>query len=308
MSYIDAVFEPDLFSTRTSCMKKFLFSTCLFICVIATAQDNNTEDHTAVHPSCISLQHLLNLFTIHGVPQYQQPDDSVTVIINHGYCIGFSKKYNQPLWGAYQVSRAKKFVDYERFPFFVDDSRLEKENQIGSETFGNNFDRGHMVPNAAINKQFGKLSQMETFLMSNICPQKANLNQGVWQKLESAILNTYPNRVKDSVHVWVLVGPIFHENPDSIQFITRPNGVKVAIPVSFFCILVRPFRHPQDSPGNAQYMSFIFPQGLPKSQPISKSFLVSINDIEAATGINFFPSFTTAQQNKIEVNKAAGLW
>ena len=289
-------------------MKKFLFVSLLLWSTLIIAQDNNTDDKSAILPACISMQHLQDLFTIHGVPQYQKDEDSLSIIINHGYCIGFSKKYNQPVWAAYQVSKAKKFVDYERPPFFVDDRRLDKDHQIGAQTFGNNFDRGHMVPNAAINKQFAKVSQMETFLMSNICPQKANLNQGVWQKLEAAILNDYPNRVKDSLHVWVLVGPVFHENPDSIKFITRQNGVKVAIPESFYCILVRPIRFPQDSPSSSQYLAFLFPQGLPKTQPIHKSFLVSINKIEQATGINFFPNFSQTQQNNIEANKATALW
>lgn len=289
-------------------MRKMLLIGLLLCSIYLPAQDDNATDNSAIHPASVSLQHLLDLFTIHGVPQCQGAEDSVTILINHGYCLGFSKKYNQPLWAAYQVSRAKKFVDYERYPFFVDDRRLPEENQIGAATFGNNFDRGHMVPNAAINKQFGKLSQMETFLMSNICPQKANLNQGVWQKLEAAILNSYPNTLKDSLHVWVLVGPVFHPVEDSIKYITRENGVRVAIPEAFFCILVRPIRHPHDSPGSAQYMAFQFPQNLPKSQPLSKTFLVTINKIEEATGINFFPNFTDAQQTKIEEQKAAALW
>lgn len=285
-------------------MKKLLVLISFLPVLVSHSQDTD-EDFSTINESSKPLGHLLNLFTIHGIPKTQQADDSVSIIINHGYCIGFSKKYNQPLWAAYQVSKAKKDVDYERFPFFVDDSRLSSDNQIGSETFGNGFDRGHMVPNAAINRQFGKLSQMETFLMSNICPQKAGLNQGVWQKLEAAILNNYPRKVKDSTHVWVLVGPIFSDNP---EFITRPNGVQVAIPDSFYCILVRPIKHAFDNPSNAQYLSFIFSQTLPKSQPLSKSFLVNINRIESLTHINFFPSFSNLIESKIETKTATALW
>src|SRR5687767_11443427 len=98
-----------------------------------------------------------------------------------------------------------------------------------------------MVPNAAINRQYSKMSQMETFLMSNISPQKAGLNRGVWQKLELAILNTYPvvaaNVTKG--HVWVIVGPVI---PANAAVLTRDNGTLVSIPESFFCILVRPKR------------------------------------------------------------------
>jgi endonuclease G, mitochondrial len=140
----------------------------------ATAQDANL-DYSRIHENSKSLEHLLQLFTIHGVPQNQHVDDTLVVLINHGYVSGFSTKYNQPLWTAYQVSRSRKDVDYERYPFFVDDTRLQPENRIGTETFGDGYDLGHLAPNAAINRQYGKLAQMETFLMSNIAPQKANI-------------------------------------------------------------------------------------------------------------------------------------
>ncbi|MES3017460.1 MAG: DNA/RNA non-specific endonuclease [Bacteroidota bacterium] len=285
-------------------MKPILLFLSLLCAAFCYSQDTN-DDYSAIIEDSKPLQHLLSLFTIHGVPKNQNQDDSLTILINHGYCIGFSKKNNQPLWVAYQVSKAKKDVDYERFPFFVDDRRLPEANQIGSQTFGGGFDLGHMAPNAAINRQFGKMSQMETFLMSNICPQKAGLNQGVWQKLEAAILNTYCNTVKDTTHVWVLVGPILSDNP---EFITRENGTKVAIPDSFYCILARPFRYPYDRPGNAQYLPFIFSQNLLKTQPLNKSFLVNINRIEERTGINFFPNFTVNNQATIETKTPTALW
>ena len=36
------------------------------------------------------------------------------------------------------------------------------------------FDRGHMAPNHAIATRYGREAQLETFLMSNVCPQAAD--------------------------------------------------------------------------------------------------------------------------------------
>jgi len=272
-------------------MKKIIIL-IIFLQGIACFGQDAQIDYTIVHEQCNALEHLLPLFTIHGVPQNQNTDDSVTILINHGYCVGFSKKHNQPLWAAYQVSKSKRDVDYERFPFFVDDLRLDEGHRIGSETFGDGFDLGHLAPNAAINKQYAKLSQMETFLMSNICPQKASLNQGVWQKLEAEILNKYPNAgdsKNKKYHVWVIVGPIFSDSP---EYLTRNNGLKVAIPHSFYCILARPKRYSYDVPGNADYLTFVFPQELEKKQKIDLKFVTSINEVEKLTRLNFFPNLT----------------
>ena len=288
-------------------MRNFIFIVFVLFYVAAYGQDSQV-DYSKISEESKGVEHLLSLFTIHGVPKNQNQDDSLVILINHGYCIGFSKKYNQPLWAAYQVSKAKSAVDYERFPFFVDDTRLDKENRIGAETFGDGYDLGHLVPNAAINKQFGKLSQMETFLMSNISPQKAGLNRGVWQKLEADILNKYPNTgdtKNNRDHVWIIVGPVFSNSP---EYLTRKNGVKIAIPDSFYCILVRTRAYPHDSPGNSDYLTFLFPQNLEQKQKLEIKFITSINEIEKLTGLNFFPNLTKTMENKIENAVSTTLW
>lgn len=282
-------------------MRKYIIYIFLFIPFAGFSQDPFIDFSKIAEP-CKPLAHLLELFCLQGTPQNQNPNDSVLILINHGYVLGFSLAHNQPAWAAYQVSKATRNVNYARPPFFVDDTRLPLANRIGSETFGEGYDLGHMVPNAAINEQYGKLSQMETFLMSNVAPQKAELNRGVWVKLEEEIRGDY---FGDVDHVWVITGPIF---PDSLTYLTRKNGTRVAIPESFFCILVRPNRYPFDSPGNAEYLAFIFPQEIARKQQLEPEFLVTINEIEAKTKLNFFPNFTKHYENRLENLKAEKLW
>lgn len=273
----------------------------------SVAQDGQT-DNSSIHPDSKSLEYLLPLFTIHGIPKNEDTDNPVTILVNHGYAIGFSSKYNQPLWAAYQVSKAKRDVDYERFPFFVDDLRLPAANRIGADTFGNGYDRGHLAPNEVINRQYSKLSQMETFLMSNISPQKADLNQGVWVKLETNIREKYPTAVNGDnkmYHLWVIVGPVFAANP---EFITRPNGSRIAVPDSFYCILIRPNRYPHDSPGNADYLTFIFKQDIKRNENVALKFVTSINEIESLTKLNFLPTLSSLMENRIENFIATQLW
>ena len=107
----------------------------IFFCTCASisAQDSMIDNSRIISASQ-PMVHMLDYFTIHGVPKNQNPD-SLLIVLNHGYCIGFSPKYNQPLWTAYQVSKAKQDVDYERFPFFVDDRRLPLENQIDGNVY-----------------------------------------------------------------------------------------------------------------------------------------------------------------------------
>src|SRR5262249_6650812 len=48
----------------------------------------------------------------------------------------------------------------------------------------NPFDKGHNAPNGAIDGRYGLDAQRDTFLMSNVCPQAACLNEGAWQGFE----------------------------------------------------------------------------------------------------------------------------
>ncbi|MBE0661970.1 MAG: DNA/RNA non-specific endonuclease [Bacteroidales bacterium] len=285
-------------------MKQIFTLFFIFNAFVLSSQDA-LFDLSYVHESCKHNEHLLRLFTINGVPQHQNLDDTLIILVNNGYCLGFSKKYNQPLWAAYQVSKSRKEVDYERFPFFADDVRLPLAHQIGTETFGGGYDRGHLVPNSAINKQYGKTSQMETFLMSNISPQKAELNQGVWQKLEAEIPGRYCSRSNSFPHVWVIVGPVFSQTPDTLH---RKNGLKVPVPESFFCILSRPDSNPWTTPVIDHYLSFLIPQNVLRNQKLDESLIISIDEIEALTNLNFFSDFTPYYQNKLESDKPTSVW
>lgn len=76
------------------------------------------------------------------------------------------------------------------------------------------YDRGHMAPNYGIATRFGRQAQEETFLMSNISPQKHGLNAGVWKTLEQRIATNYPGRFGE---VWVLAGPVFAARPERLK-------------------------------------------------------------------------------------------
>lgn len=255
-------------------------------------------DNTKIAEPSLPLSHLIDFFCFRGQPENLDEDHEVTLLVNHGYLLGFSSFRKQPLWAAYRVAEAREDVDYERPHLFYDDKRLASEDRIGSESFGKvdevRYDRGHLVPNFAINTQFGRLAQLETFFMSNIAPQAANMNRGVWQTLEKRIIREYAAALD---HVWVYTGPIFGENP---QFITRPNGMQVPIAESFFAILVDPFRYPHDEVRNVRFLALEIPQSAGYVALDEQDFSVTITSIEERTKLNFFPDLSESDREDVE--------
>jgi hypothetical protein len=187
------------------------------------------------------------------------------------------------------VAHADDDVDFDRPLMYYDDLRLDEVHRIGRKTFGKiggvQLNVGHMTPNEVINRQFGRLAQMETFLMSNMSPQYASLNSGVWLKLETSIREIKDEPGKD--HVWAIVGPVFGDEPASVS---RGHGKYLPIPDAHFCVIVDPHTYPYDTPSKVEIDCFIIPQNAPRnSNP--DDYPATLEEVEEATNLKFFASW-----------------
>lgn len=243
-------------------------------------------DNTTIHPASADEAHRIDLHLWRGPPLNLDETRPVQILVNQGYVVGFCPDRLQPLWSAYRVALAENDVDYNRPIHYHDDLRLPRELRVGRTTFGKlggiGLDVGHMTPNEVINRQFGRLAQLETFLMSNMSPQYGSLNKGVWLRLEEAIRKIEDVPGRD--HVWAIVGPVFGDQPASVN---RGNGIYLPVPDSYFCITVDPFRYPFDKPSNVQMDCFIIPQNAPPGST-PQQYPATLAEVEAATRLKFF--------------------
>ena len=247
-------------------------------------------DHTTIHPHCTNLAHRIDLHLWRGAPQNLDETRPIQILVNQGYVVGYCPDRLQPAWSAYRVAHADAHVDFERPLMYYDDLRLTEEHRIGRKTFGKlggvQLNVGHMTPNEVINRQFGRLAQMETFLMSNMSPQYASLNQGVWLKLENAIRAIEDEEGKD--HVWAIVGPVFGDQPASVS---RGQGKHLPVPDAYFCIIVDPHRYPYDTPSRVEFDYFLIPQNAPRSS-FPDEYPSTREEIENVTNLKFFSSWS----------------
>jgi endonuclease G len=148
-----------------------------------------------------------------------------------------------------------------------------------------------MAPNHAIDTRYGREAQLETFLMSNICPQRPNLNRRVWEKLEGKVADDYANRLPN---VWVTSGPIFGANVERL-----PCGVE--IPDAFYSIVVA------GPHGRPSALAFIVPQTVNGTESLPQ-FLRSIDKIEQETGLNFLAGLQDNVERALEQDPAPAMW
>ena len=247
-------------------------------------------DHTTIHPLCADQAHRIDLHLWRGAPQNLDDTRPVQILVNQGYVVGFCPQRLQPAWSAYRVAHAEDDVDYDRPLMYYDDLRLDEDHRVGRKTFGKiggiQLNVGHMTPNEVINRQFGRLAQLETFLMSNMSPQYGSLNSGVWLKLETAIREIKDEPGKD--HVWAITGPIFDDQPASID---RGQGKHLPVPKSYFCVTVDPHTYPYDTPSRVQIDCFIIPQDAPTNTN-PDDYPATLEQVEEATNLKFFASWS----------------
>ncbi len=226
-----------------------------------------------------------------GAPRAAGFPNPIRVLRNTGYVVGYCEVLENPVWVAYRVADVDKLGPAgERPGSFETDLRTAA--RVSSSAYTNSgYDRGHLAPNHAIATRYGAVAQKETFLMSNIVPQRHALNAGVWKEMEMRIATSYPGRFEE---VWVLVGPVFGERPARF-----PSGT--AVPEAFYKIVV------DESDGRVRAQAFLFPQETPAGVGVER-FLVSIDEIERRTGLNFLAELEDVAEESLEARRATGVW
>lgn len=224
-----------------------------------------------------------------GEPRAVNYPHAIRVLSNEAYLAGYCDEKGNPLWAAYRSFDLSPLPTApERPERFEVDRRTVARVEPGDYTHSG-YDRGHLAPNHAIAVRHGEGAQRETFLMSNIIPQRHGLNAGLWKQLEMRIGTSYPARFGE---VWVVAGPVFGERP------ARLAG-KVAVPEGCFMIVK------DESDGRLRTMAFIFPQDAAGELG---DYLTTIEEIERRTGLDFLPELEEDVQVAVERQRASRVW
>ncbi len=216
--------------------------------------------------------------------------DRVTLLENESYTVGYSESMKNPLWVAYRVFDVPSLDSGKRPSSFRIDRRTEAKVP-GSAFRGTGYDRGHMAPNHAIATRYGVDGQWETFMMSNIVPQPPRVNRYIWKDLEARVSRRYGRYFGE---VWVVTGPVFAEPVERL-------GSGVAIPSGYYKVLA------DESGDELRVLAFMVESDCPPYTRI-KSRLVSVDELEVRTGLNFFPKLSKEAQVELEAQPAGRLW
>jgi DNA/RNA endonuclease G (NUC1) len=244
-----------------------------------------------------------------GVPKAISGANNESMFVQFGWITWYDADLKTPLWVAYEFSKAdalKKKVD--RLDCFRRDFRLSDADASFCQDYKlSGYDRGHLIP-ANDSKRWQEMMD-NSFLFSNMAPQLGNFNQRIWMRLEGRVNKWAVSG--DGVNV--VTGAVFDKDSDGQrdrdEEVTRINPRnRVGLASHFYKILVH--RRPS---GIVDTIAFLLPHNSKiykgnKEIPYLNSRIVSIDEIEAITGIDFYPDMPTVQQNAIESGKATSMF
>lgn len=143
--------------------------------------------------------------------------------------------------------------------------------------------------------------------MTNMSPQLASFNQGYWVTLEGLVQKLGRNKTFSDT-LYVVKGGTIKDN-QIIDYVTRSNGKRVAIPKYYYMALLKV--------KNGVYSSIAFwmehkEYGYDKKHkaPLSEiaKNAISVNKLEELTGINFFPNLPDTNEELVESTCDKSAW
>jgi len=211
-----------------------------------------------------SLQHI-------DAPGCQQKDYK-------GFRVYFDANAHLPRCVIYELTADETLGQEPRAKDFAQDTSV-KGCPTPRDYAGSGMDRGHMVP--AGDLKWDSTAMLQSFLMTNICPQDKSLNEGGWNRLEEKAREW----ARRDGAIIIAAGPV-------IEAGLQRTDAGVLIPRRYFKVVLT---H-QSQPMHA--VAFVYANA-PCNGPL-RQYAVSVDSVERITGIDFFSALPNEVERDVE--------
>ena len=217
------------------------------------------------------------------------PTSNTGEIIHHShYVLSYSERHEQAEWVAYELTASETLGGVARTDNFRADPFVAGGSATLGDYRGTGYDRGHLAP--AGDMGFSSAAMAESFLLSNVSPQEASFNRGLWKKLEAQV-RAWAASAGD---LYVVTGPVLSGVRRSI------GSNRVTVPRGFFKALL------DDNPATPRAIAFMMPNE--KSRAPLSTFALEVSALEATVGIDFFPGLPDSLEHALESRLDLTLW
>ncbi|HEX8136386.1 MAG TPA: tandem-95 repeat protein [Pyrinomonadaceae bacterium] len=217
------------------------------------------------------------------------------------YALSYNRSKAIPNWTSWHLD-SSWFGPQSRTNTFRADPELPADwYHVNEFSFsGTGFDRGHMTPSA--DRTFNFTENAATFLMTNMIPQAPDNNQVTWEGLESFARAL----VSQGNEVYIVSGGYGQGGAGRNGGITQTvDQGRVVVPEKTWKVLLVLPADAGDDVARVTTSTRTIGVIMPNAQGINPdwhSYIVSVDEVEALTGYNFFSAVPEEIQAVIEAN------
>ncbi len=215
------------------------------------------------------------------------------LMISTAYALSYNNSRGTPNWVAWRITESDLGLTDRQNNFRPDPNLPKNFTRVTPTDYtGSGFDRGHMCPSA--DRSNSPESNSQTFLMTNMVPQTADLNRNVWNDFES-----YSRELvkKGKVDLYVIAG-VYGEKGRLKKKVTVPTNcwkIIVAVPQGADLSAINEKTH---------VIAVDMPNVNGLGTPNWRKFRTTVRAVEQKTGYNFLsnlpPNLQDALENKTE--------
>ncbi len=243
--------------------------------------------------------------TAKTVVMYEMPaplkDRPEQILKRKGYTVSYNSETKNPNWVAWHLTKSHTYGSFQRREeVFSEDESVKAPRATNNDYFNSRYDRGHMCP--AGDNKWDKEAMTQSFLFTNICPQNHGLNKYEWNDLEIQCRDW----AREYGAVDIVCGPLYSSKGGRYKVGSSHEPQqktigrnKVWVPDAFFKVVLC-------RQGRPKAIGFVYRNEGVKQ--LKTEAVRTVDEIEALTGIDFFPALDDDMENRIEASANLSDW
>ncbi|MBP3822563.1 MAG: DNA/RNA non-specific endonuclease [Bacteroidaceae bacterium] len=216
------------------------------------------------------------------------------------FCVEWDIAKKAQRWSAFRWDNTNSGGYIKREDNFIEDTDIPLEYRTTYDHYrGSGYTRGHMC--ASADRWNSLEANRQTFLYSNMQPQLYSFNGGIWANLEMKVRSWNTADFRDTLYV-ARGGTIDHTS-DLIE--TTSTGLRV--PKYFFMAIL--CKNKSAVNGGYKAIGFYLEhRSFYEDEKNLAPYIVSIDNLERLTGIDFFCNLPDGIENQVESNVTPAAW
>ena len=243
--------------------------------------------------------------TAKTVVMYEMPaplkDRPEQILKRKGYTVSYNSETKNPNWVAWHLTKSHTYGSFQRREeVFSEDESVKAPRATNNDYYNSRYDRGHMCP--AGDNKWDKEAMTQSFLFTNICPQNHGLNKYEWNDLEIQCRDW----AREYGAVDIVCGPLYSSKGGRYKVGSSHEPQqktigrnKVWVPDAFFKVVLC-------RQGRPKAIGFVYRNEGVKQ--LKTEAVRTVDEVEALTGIDFFPALDDDMENRVEASANLSDW